>query len=104
MIFRCMKKWEDGEVEEWEGRITSLVNYSSHYEMQIHSRSGITVLFGETSSGNFACVPDFEVGCHLADFSDVFYNTERLTAVMNPVDGITVAKALSAIADKLGQK
>jgi len=38
--------------------------YGSYYEMQIESLSGIKVIFGKTSYGNFACIPDFNAGCY----------------------------------------
>jgi hypothetical protein len=97
MTFTCVKKWGQ-RIDKWSGKITKLENYGSHFEMKIESRSGIMVLFGKTSHGNFACMPDFNAGCHLSDLEDVFYNTNKLTAVMNPVDGITVANALLTVA------
>lgn len=57
--------------------------------------------FGQTTSGHFACMPDFGAGCYLADLKDIFWNTEKLTAVLGKVDGITVAYALSSISDQL---
>lgn len=59
------------------------------------------VLFGETSRGGFACMPDFGAGCHLTDLKDKFWNTEKLTQVLGKVDGITVATALCALADRM---
>lgn len=100
MTFTCTKRWGT-KSEKWSGRITSLKNYGSYYEMRIDSLSGITVVFGETSFGNFACMPDFNAGCHLASFDDEFYNTEKLTFAMNPVDGITVARALKVFYENL---
>jgi hypothetical protein len=99
MDFKCINQTKTRK-EIWNGRITSIKNYGSHIELKIESRSGILVLLGKTSFGNFACIPDYGVGCHLAALDDIFYNTERLTAVMNKVDGITVAYALATIADK----
>jgi hypothetical protein len=81
--------------QTWSGQITSLYNYGSHYEMRIESRSGITVLFGKTSMGSFACMPDFSAGCHLAELDNEFYSKQKLFNVINPVDAITVARALS---------
>ena len=89
MIFKC-----NYDHQKWSGKIIKEHNYGSHFEIRIESRSGITVLFGQTSMGNFACIPDFGVGCHLAEFDNEFYNTEKLINVINPVDGITVAKGL----------
>lgn len=100
MIFKCKMPLEDG-METWEGNITSINKYGSHYEMRIESRSGISVIFGKTAYGNFACIPDFNAGCHLSNLKDRFWNAERLCEVMGKIDGFTVAYALSAVADML---
>jgi hypothetical protein len=88
-------------MEKWAGRITAIKSYGSHIELRIESRSSILVLIGQTTSGHFACMPDFGAGCYLADLKDIFWNTEKLTAVLGKVDGITVAYALSSISDQL---
>jgi len=103
MIFKCVNQTKKGK-ETWIGRITSFINYGSHYEIRIDSRSGIMVLLGKTSMGNFACMPDFGAGCHLAKLNDKFYSTEKLSDVMGKIDGITVASALYSIADKIDFK
>lgn len=101
MEFECFMETEDG-METWRGLIVNLLNHGSHYEMRIESRSGIIVIFGESRGGYFACVPDWNAGCHLSHPSDLFWNTEQLVYAMgNEVDGITVASALKAIASKL---
>lgn len=100
MEFECVNQTKKGK-ETWTGRITSIINYGSHYEIAIDSRSGIMVLIGKTSMGTFACMPDFSAGCHLATLDDMFYSTEKLTDVMGRIDGITVASALYSIADKI---
>ena len=88
------------KLEKWNGIVTNLINYGSHYEMKIESRSGIVVTFGQTSQGGFACCPDFGAGCHLVDLKDKFWNTEKLCEVLGKVDGTTVAEALYTLADK----
>ena len=100
MIFQCVSKTKKGK-ETWMGRITSIINYGSHYEITIDSRSSILVLLGKTSMGNFACMPDFDAGCHLGTLDDKFYSTEKLSNVLGKIDGITVASALYSIADKI---
>jgi hypothetical protein len=85
----------------WTGSITRFENYGTHYEFMIQSRSSIMVIFGKTSRGFFACMPDFNVGCHLVCLNDVFWNTERLSIVLGKADGITVASALVFLAEKL---
>jgi hypothetical protein len=46
-------------------------------------------------------MPDFNAGCHLANPKDIFWNTEKLVRVLGKIDGITVAYALNALADKI---
>ena len=89
MIFKCKHK-----NEEWRGKIVSVLNHGSHYEMKIESRSGILIFFGQSKAGHFLSAPDFSVGCHLADLGDLFWNSEQLIRVLGEVDGITVAEAL----------
>lgn len=69
--------------------------------MRIESLSGITVLFGKTSMGNFICIPDFDAGCHLAELNDEFYSREKISGVINQVDAITIAKALKTVSHQL---
>ena len=99
-VFEC--KWKtQSRYERWPATITYMKNYGSHYEFMIISRSSIRVIIGRSTSGNFACIPDFDVGCHLSDLDDIFWNKEKLTKALGKVDGITVAYALQAIADKV---
>lgn len=95
--FECtMKKGK--KTEKWPGMITNLTKFGSHYELKIESRSGFIVVIGRTNYGNFACIPDYDVGCHLSNLNDLFWNSERLGSIMNKVDAITVAHALQAVA------
>jgi hypothetical protein len=99
--FECKLKNDNGKIEKWFGEIVSLINYGSHFEMNIQSRSNILVLFGKSKSGNFACIPDWSGGCHLVNYNDLFWNTEKLTQAIGEVDGITVAYALKTVAPLL---
>lgn len=85
----------------WSGIIANFKNYGTHCEFTVQSRSSIMVVFGKTSRGYFACMPDFNSGCHLVNLKDTFWNTERLTGILGKVDGITVASALVFLNDKL---
>ena len=93
MLFQCVKEIGNRK-EERLGKISCIKNYGSHFEIQIQSRSSLMVLFGETSRGYFASIPDFDVGCHLVDPQDIFWNSERLTRILGKVDGHTAATAL----------
>lgn len=93
MKFQCEYTFEHGK-EEWIGRIEHIYNYGNHYEVFVISRSSILLIIGKTSLGYFACAPDFQAGCHLSSFDDIFYNTEKLCEAMGIVDGVTAAKAI----------
>ena len=96
--FKCtMKKGK--KIDSWVGVITKLTNFGSHYEFKVESRSGFMVIIGKTNYGNFACIPDYDAGCHLSNLTDLFWNSERLSSIMNKVDAITIAHALQAIAE-----
>lgn len=100
MTFECIWKTQN-RYDRWQGAIAGIKNYGSHYEILIESRSFIKVIIGCSSYGAFACIPDYDVGCHLSDLHDIFWNKENLSRVLGKVDGITVAYALQAIADKV---
>lgn len=90
-----MNRFEcENEREKWIGEIKYIKNYGSHYEMYVEGRSGLLVIFGEQSSGNFLCIPNFNVGSELSHLTDRFWNTERLTPIIGEVDAITIAEAL----------
>lgn len=59
------------------------------------------MVFEKISHGGFACMPNYDAGCHLSDIKDRFWNAEQLTATLGEVDGITVAEALYTLADRL---
>lgn len=59
------------------------------------------MLLGQSSYGNFACMPDFGAGCHLSELNDIFYNTEKLCRVLGKIDGITVANAIASFYEEL---
>lgn len=96
MTFKCSYK-----KDKWIGKIYMFKDYGSHIEIRIESLSSITVVFGKTSLGYFACMPDFKASCHLIEPENEAYNTEKLVSVMNTIDGITVARALSVLFDNL---
>lgn len=97
-VFKCTLTTESSS-ESWIGRIIKIINHGSHHEIKIESRSGITVIVGSTEQGNFACIPDWNAGCHLSNLKDKFWNEERLSSILGEVDGITVAAALYMVAD-----
>lgn len=99
MLFDCSQNLRN-QTENWKGEIKKIINYGSHYEIFIDSRSSISLLFGKTSRGGFACIPDFEAGCHLVDLKNLAWNTEKLVSTLGKVDGITVANALYKLSNQ----
>ena len=62
------------------------------------ARSGFVFFIGKyTNGGSFISIPAFNAGSYLVDYDDYFWNNERLSAIMNPVDAATVAEALRAL-------
>jgi hypothetical protein len=100
MEFQCILK-KGKKTEKWKGRVEIVQYYGGHYELSILSRSSIRLLIGETSLGNFACIPDWNAGCYLSGYKDIFWNKERLTECLGLVDGVTAAYAISAFADMI---
>jgi hypothetical protein len=96
MEFNC-----SDDKNEWTGKITNITNRGNYYEFWIISRSSIMTILGSTSRGNFICIPDFNVGCHLVNLKDTFWNKEKLVSVLGKADGITVAAAIEKLSDTL---
>jgi hypothetical protein len=99
MTFNCYY-----QKNKWPGRIVQFKDYGSYIEIRVESLSSITVIFGKTSLGYFACMPDFEAGCHLIEPENEVYNRKKLISVMNPIDGATVARALYVLFEDLKKK
>jgi hypothetical protein len=95
MVFKCTI----GN-EHWKGKIKRFVDYGNYYEVFIESRSSIYILFGKTSRGGFVCAPDYNVGCHMVNLKDKFWNTEMLVSILGKVDGTTAASALFFLSNK----
>ncbi len=97
--FMCEFKNQKNK-RKWPAVITNFIDYGSHYEMRIESLSTISVLFGKTSLGTFACLPDFRAGCHLADLNNENYSIDKLSGVINLTDAVTVARAFCNLSQK----
>lgn len=64
------------------------------------------VIYGKHVNGYFCCIPNWNVGCEMAEPSDVFYNRSRLVddacLGMNAADAI--AKAIKNTSDDLSEQ
>lgn len=45
--------------------------------MNIQSRSSIDVIIGCSKYGNYVCIPNFEIGCYISNFNDLFFNDKE---------------------------
>lgn len=54
-----------------------------------------SIVFGEYVNGGFCSIPNWNVGCELSSFDDVFWNTERLEGSLKKDVAKTIALAIS---------
>lgn len=95
--YQCRME-EGGRMVSWTASIDTLsMTASGQYEAEINGRGTyFHVIAGRHKYGNFLCIPNHDIGCELADFSDIRWTIERLC--MHPirkVDAVTVAAGIS---------
>jgi hypothetical protein len=84
----------------WQGEIRMLSMSDNTYEVEITGRGTyFHVIVGEHQYGNYICIPNHEVGCELATYSDMFWNTECLSKHLQEIDAVTVACGLSHLSE-----
>lgn len=94
MEYTCILR-HGSRKEQWTGRLTLLQKRSGLCEAEIRGRGTyFHVLVGRHKYGNYLCIPNHDIGCELSDFSDIFWNEERLCSLMQKVDAVTVATGL----------
>lgn len=101
MEFICKRNKKYEAVEKWEGTIEINLVHGNVVEAVVQGRgSTMTIIFGDYTNGHFLCVPDLDIGCPLAAYSDVFWNYERLSALMNPVDAMTIVAGIATLMEE----
>ena len=95
--YKCTME-EDGRMVSWTASIDTLrMTASGQYEAEINGRGTyFHVIAGRHKYGGFLCIPNHDIGCELADFSDIRWTVGRLS--MHPirkVDAVTVAAGIS---------
>lgn len=89
--------------ETWTGELILLRMEPGFYEAEINGRGTyFHILAGRHKYGNYLCIPNHDVGCELSDFSDIFWNEERIGSLMRKVDAVTVAAGLARLPDLTG--
>ena len=93
--------------ETWTGELIRLDGGSGWYEAEINGRGTyFHILAGRHKYGNYLCIPNHDIGCGLSDFSDIFWNEERIGSLMRKVDAVTVVTGLvhlPVLADRQGK-
>ena len=94
MKFQCINTFGKRKTS-WVGQIDTIKGVKENCEIEITARGHYYhVIFGSHSYGHYLCIPNWNVGCEMADFSDLFWNTERLAKNLNLLDAITIATAV----------
>lgn len=94
--FECSHTYSCGHKAKWYGSWEILTICDDFHELRIQGRgSSFDVVAGHCSSGYYLCIPSVRIGCALAYWSDVFWNTEQLSQVMAETDAVTIATALN---------
>ena len=97
MNYTCILK-SGSHRETWTGEIILLGMGNGWYEAEINGRvTYFRILAGRHKYGNYLCIPNHDIddiGCELSDFSDIFWNEERISSLMRKVDAVTVAAGL----------
>ena len=84
----------------WTATISPMSKNRAFYEVEINGRgSSFHVICGPQSNGHFLCIPNWQVGCELGEYNDVFWNSEQLGKQLSPVDTVTVALGLPHLLD-----
>ena len=62
--------------------------------------SNYLVIYGKHVNGYYCCIPNWEVGCEMAEPSDTFYNTERLvSAGLNALAAKNIALMIKQVSE-----
>lgn len=101
MEFKCIKSSGKRKIT-WSGKINNIRGSKGNCEMEVSARGYFYhVIFGSHTYGNYVCVPNWNVGCELADYSDLFWNIEHLSRIISNQDAITIATAVREVSQIL---
>lgn len=99
LIYQC-KGAAEMVPQSWNGEI-SYLHSSSCLETIVTARgSTFHMIIGRHQSGNFICIPNWEIGTGLSALSDEFWNFGRLTTVypsLTKPNAISITCALSEL-------
>lgn len=94
--FICEHTYSDGDIDSWKVSWEILDAQTDYRKLRIRGKgSSFDVILGYSSSGNYLCIPEIDVGCALALWSDIFWNQKRLSGLMTESDAATIAHAIN---------
>ncbi|WP_278453729.1 hypothetical protein [Thomasclavelia spiroformis] len=81
----------DNKKYSWEAILKSFINHNDYYEAVIEARgSSIHMLVGRSDSFNWLALPFLDVSTTLSSFDDIFWNEEKLSLLINPIDSLGI--------------
>lgn len=101
MKFQCRHTYEDNHEEAWEGSWELVCYDGPFWEVMIEARgSSFHSIIGYSSVGLYICIPSLDIGCGLSNWSDIFWNTEKLSGFLPVTDAVTIAEGLRSFSQK----
>jgi len=94
--FECKGYLEYKELT-WRGYISKLFYFGSHMQIFIELDEPISADICKTLSGFLVFFVDYEAGLNLSSLFDVDENVDRLLAVFDDRDAVTVAYAIKEV-------
>ena len=86
-----------------EGKI-DVLSIEGTLEMIVNANGwSFHVIIGSHEGGNYLCIPNWDIGSEYADFSDIFWNEERLRNHTNlhPDNIRAIVKAVAVAAETI---
>lgn len=98
VTYTCAGPGLDGKNTKWDGSVEIVCEHKGIFEVEFHGRhSEIRAILGKYSYGNFICIPSLNIGCPMADWSDIIWNIRNLRDCIGEVDATTVAAGLQEL-------
>ena len=96
MKFTCVIDEDNSHSASWTGTL-ELLTEKAPYEAVVNSRGYCYhFIYGKYTHGYYISIPNWYIGCPMADYRDVFWNKNSLKeAGMSACDAETIARAVS---------
>ena len=98
---------EQSNIVRKQGSIRVSNTEHEPYEITIDTgENGFHAIFGSQINGNFLCIPNWSLGCELAQYNDRYWNISSIykTGRITYEDACAIGNALQLIEILLGKK